>query len=162
MEGDLDSIEDGSKNWIEFLHEFYGPFKTTLSKAEGAMDKVKIADEESDVICDKCGRTMVYKLGRFGKFLACPGFPECRNTKAIVVETGVNCPKCGGMILEKKSQRGKKYYGCENSPKCDYISWDAPTKEKCPKCGSMMLEKRFGRGSRKYCPECNANDGSKK
>ncbi len=162
MEGGLDDIEEGNKNWVEFLNEFYGPFKDVLAAAEGSMERVKIADEESEVICDKCGRTMVYKLGRFGKFLACPGFPECRNTKTITVETGVDCPKCGGKILEKKSQRGKKYYGCENSPKCDFVSWDAPSKDKCPVCGGIMFEKRYGKGKRVYCPECNAKSEDKK
>ncbi len=155
MESELDLIEEGKLDWVRFLKEFYGPFKSNLEVAEKAMEKVKIADEQSDVICEKCGRTMVYKLGRYGKFLACPGFPECRNTKTIVVDTGVKCPKCEGRILEKKSQKGKKYYGCENSPKCDFISWDAPTSDKCPTCGGIMFEKGYGRNKRKYCAVCD-------
>ena len=155
MESELDLIEEGKLDWVGFLKEFYGPFKSNLEVAEKAMEKVKIADEQSDVICEKCGRTMVYKLGRYGKFLACPGFPECRNTKTIVVDTGVKCPKCEGRILEKKSQKGKKYYGCENSPKCDFISWDAPTSDKCPTCGGIMFEKGYGRNKRKYCAVCD-------
>ena len=156
MESELDYIEEGKLDWVKFLKDFYGPFKANLEVAEKAMEKVKIADEESDVVCEKCGRKMVYKLGRYGKFLACPGFPECRNTKTIVVDTGVKCPKCGGRILEKKSQKGKKYYGCENSPNCDFISWDAPTNEKCPVCGGIMFEKGYGKNKRKYCADCEA------
>ena len=115
---------------------------------------IEIKDEESDAVCDKCGRLMVYKHGKFGKFLACPGFPECRNTKAIIKGLGINCPKCGKEIIEKKSRRGKLFYGCTSYPDCDFTSWDKPTEEKCEKCGSMLFEKA-GRGKRKYCPECD-------
>ena len=128
MEKRLDEIENNNINWVDILSDFYGPFSENIKKADAAIGKVKIADEESDVICEKCGRKMVYKMGRFGKFLACPGFPECRNAKPIVKETGVDCPKCGSKILEKKSKTGKVYYGCENNPKCDFMSWDAPVK----------------------------------
>lgn len=151
MEEELDSIEEGSVDWVNIIRTFYGPFFEHLKKAEKELEKVKIADEVSDVICEKCGRNMVYKMGRFGKFLACPGFPECRNAKAIVVETGASCPKCGGKILEKKSQRGKKYFGCEHNPKCDFMSWDAPlAKESCPKCGGLLLQK-MGRAKKIVC-----------
>ena len=125
-------------------------FEKQLEVAEKELEKVKIADEVSDVICEKCGRHMVYKMGRFGKFLACPGFPECRNAKPIVKETGVLCPKCGAKILEKKSQRGKKYFGCEHNPQCDFMSWDKPLAEKCPKCGGLLLEKN-GRAKKVVC-----------
>ncbi|MGN1059456.1 MAG: DNA topoisomerase, partial [Clostridia bacterium] len=151
MEKELDSIEEGSVDWVNIIREFYGPFSEHLHKAEAELEKVKIADEVSDVICEKCGRNMVYKMGRFGKFLACPGFPECRNAKPIVKETGALCPKCGGKILEKKSQRGKKYFGCEHNPTCDFMSWDTPlAKETCPKCGGLLLQKN-GRAKKVVC-----------
>ncbi len=148
MEKQLDEIEEG-KSWIDVLNDFYIPFKGHLEKAEAEMEKVVIQDVESDVVCEKCGRKMVIKQGRFGKFLACPGFPECRNTKTIAQETGVDCPKCGGKILVKKSQKGKKYFGCENNPKCDLMLWDEPMKEKCPKCGGMLVKNVFRRKVRK-------------
>ncbi len=156
MEERLDKIESGDIDWVKILSDFYGPFAESIKKADGVIGKVKIADEESDVLCDKCGRKMVYKMGRFGKFLACPGFPECRNAKPIVKETGVNCPKCGKKILEKKSKTGKVYYGCEDNPVCDFMSWDAPVKgEKCPQCNGILVRKK-GRNTGKVCinPEC--------
>ena len=163
MEKQLDEIEEG-RQWTDILNEFYHSLKKELADAEDKMEKVVIQDEESDVVCEKCGRNMVIKQGRFGKFLACPGFPACRNTKAIAVETGVNCPKCGGMILEKKSSKGKKYFGCENNPDCGFMLWDQPLKEKCEKCGSMMVKSTF-RGNKKIkCsnPECKTEKGGKK
>ena len=156
MEERLDEIENGSINWVSILADFYGPFEENIKKADTAIGKVKIADEESDVICEKCGRKMVYKMGRYGKFLACPGFPECRNAKPIVKETGVLCPKCGKNILEKKSKTGKIYYGCEDNPKCDFMIWDSPVKnEKCPDCGGILVKKK-GRKASIFCinPEC--------
>jgi len=162
MEKQLDEIEEG-RLWTEILNGFYLPLKDELKNAEENMQKVVVQDEETDVICEKCGRHMVIKQGRFGKFLACPGFPECRNTKTIAVETGVNCPKCGGMILQKKSAKGKKYFGCENNPDCDFMTWDEPLKEKCEKCGSMLVRSSF-RGHKKIkCinPECKAEKGGK-
>ena len=152
MEKELDSIEDGDTNWTSVMSSFYNPFKVTLEKAEHEIGKIKIEDEVSDVKCDKCGRMMVYKMGRFGKFLACPGFPECRNAKPIVKETGARCPVCGGKILEKKSQRGKVYFGCEHNPKCEFMSWDAPvTSEKCPDCGGLLLKKNSKKGEVVFC-----------
>ena len=160
MEERLDKIESGDIDWVAILSDFYGPFEENLKKADDAIGKVKIADEESDVVCEKCGRKMVYKMGRFGKFLACPGFPECRNAKPIVKETGVDCPKCGKKILEKKSKTGKIYYGCEDNPKCDFMSWDAPVKgEKCPECGGILVKKK-GKRSGVFC--INAECGYKK
>lgn len=153
MEEDLDKVEEGNLDWHELISEFYTPFEATLKEAEEKIGNIEIKDEVSDVECEKCGRLMVYKHGRFGKFLACPGFPECRNTKAIVKGTGVACPKCGKEIIEKKSKRGKLFYGCTSYPECDFTSWDKPTDEKCPTCGGIMFEKA-GRGKRKYCPEC--------
>ena len=158
MEGDLDKVEEGKKSWGSVLDEFYGGFATTLAKAEEDMKDVhmKIPDEETDIVCEKCGRNMVIKTGRYGKFLACPGFPECRNTKRIAVEMPGECPLCGGKILEKKSKKGKKFYGCEHNPTCSFLSWDPPIDEKCPVCGKTLLQKA-GRGARIYCsnPECS-------
>ncbi len=159
MEHQLDQVEEGSTDWVQILKDFYGPFEKDLNSAEKEMEKVTIADEESDVICDKCGRTMVYKMGRFGKFLACPGFPACRNTKAIVVDTGAECPKCGGRVLEKKSQKGKKYFGCESNPSCDFVTWDQPTKEHCPKCGGSLFDKKIGKKKKQYCGKCDFERG---
>ncbi|MBE7010510.1 MAG: type I DNA topoisomerase [Ruminococcaceae bacterium] len=155
MEKELDSIEDGDMDWMNIIRKFYGPFQEHLQKAEKELDKIKVADEVSDVICEKCGRNMVYKMGRFGKFLACPGFPECRNAKPIVKETGAICPKCKGRILEKKSQRGKKYFGCENNPRCDFMTWDTPVAtETCPKCGGLLL-KKAGKAKKIVCSSEN-------
>ncbi|MDY3030180.1 MAG: type I DNA topoisomerase [Clostridia bacterium] len=151
MENELDSVEDGKVEWVNVLKEFYPPFEKNLEEAGERISKIKIKDEESDVICEKCGRKMVYKLSKYGKFLACPGYPECKNTKAIREGTGVACPKCGGEILIKRSRKGKVYYGCENSPKCDFMAWDAPVKgESCPKCGGLLLKKN-GRGKKIFC-----------
>jgi len=156
MEENLDKIEEGKCDWKNLISDFYFPFEGTIKEAEEKIGNVEIKDEESDVICEKCGRTMVYKQGKFGKFLACPGFPECRNTKTIVKTVGIKCPKCGSDIIEKKSKRGKVFYGCSSYPNCDFNSWDMPTNDKCEKCGSMMFIKT-GRGKKKYCPECDAN-----
>ncbi len=151
MEEELDNVEEGSVKWKNILIDFYPSFKDSLEKAQKNIEKIKIKDEESDVVCEKCGRKMVYKLSKFGKFLACPGYPECKNTKAIREETGAKCPKCGGEILVKKSRRGKIYYGCEHSPKCDFMIWDMPVKEEaCPQCGSLLLKKQGKRG-KIYC-----------
>lgn len=157
MEDKLDEIEEGHKSWIKVLKDFYGPFEKSVKEAEANIDKIKIADEVSDVVCDKCGAMMVYKYGRFGKFLACPNYPECKNTKAIVEAIDIPCPKCGAKIVKKKSKRGKVFYGCERYPECDFVSWDMPIKEKCPKCGELLTvkygknKKRFYKCSNKDC-----------
>lgn len=151
MEKKLDEVEDGKLSWIKVLSEFYPEFEENLKKAQKAIEKVKIKDEESDVVCEKCGRKMVYKIGKFGKFLACPGYPECKNTMSIRNETGVKCPKCNGEILVKKTRKGKNYYGCENNPKCDFMVWDKPLKkETCPDCGGILLERK-GKNAKVYC-----------
>ncbi len=151
MEEELDQVEEGARDWNGLIAEFYPPFKENLDKASENIAKIKIKDEESDVVCEKCGRKMVYKLSKFGKFLACPGYPECKNTKAIREETGAQCPKCGGEILVKKSRKGKIYYACEHLPKCDFMAWDAPVKdEKCPQCGGLLL-KKTGRNAKIFC-----------
>lgn len=148
LEGKLDSVAVGKVNKTDLLREFYEPFAETLEKADEAIGHVELPVEVSDVPCDICGRMMVVKQGRFGKFLACPGFPECRNTKAILKDTGVKCPKCDGHIVERKSRRGKGFYGCNKYPECDFVSWDAPIPELCPECGSLQLKHyyRNGRG----------------
>ncbi len=146
MEGDLDKVEAGSEDWVQMLHAFYSVFDTTLKQAETDLGDVhmKVPDEVTDVICERCGRHMVIKNGRYGKFLACPGYPECKNTKPIVQETGAFCPKCGGRVLAKKSRSGKKYFGCEHNPTCGFMTWDTPLKETCPKCGGSLFRKRGG------------------
>lgn len=151
MEEKLDCIEDGDKEWRDIIGEFYQPFSKTLEAAEEAIGKVQVQDEVSDVICEKCGRNMVYKQGRFGKFLACPGYPECKNTKTIAEEIDAPCPKCGGKVEIRKSRKNVKYYTCENGTDC-LLSWDEPTKLKCPECGGAIMKKRpyRGRGPIKY------------
>ena len=146
MEEKLDNVEEGELDWKKVIEEFYGPFAKTLAHAEESIEKIEIKDEESDVVCDKCGAMMVYKLGRFGRFLACPNFPECRNTKAIQVELEAPCPTCGGKLLEKTSRKGRKFYGCEHYPECEFVSWEMPVAQKCDKCGSYMVFKRGRKG----------------
>lgn len=157
MEEDLDKVEEGKMMWKKLIASFYTPFEKTLKEAEDKVGNVEIKDEVSDEVCDKCGRLMVYKHGKFGKFLACPGFPECRNTKAIVTGLGIECPKCGKELIEKKSRRGKVFFGCTSYPECDFTSWDRPTKDKCETCGGMLFEKS-GRGKRKFCPVCEGEN----
>ncbi len=164
MEKDLDIIEDGKKEWVEVIHAFYSDFAKTLDQAEIDTEGVsyKVPDEETDVICDKCGKNMIIKMGRFGKFLACPGYPECKNTKRIVNETHGICPLCGGKILEKKSKKGKKFFGCEHNPTCSFLSWDEPTNELCPKCQKTLL-KKSGKAGKIYCSneQCDFEKGLK-
>lgn len=141
MEAALDEVEEGKMEWKEVLRNFYPLLKHLLEEAENKVENVEIPDVVTDVICEECGRNMVIKYGKFGKFLACPGFPECRNTKPLFEEAGVNCPLCGGKVLIKKTKKGRKYYGCENNPECSLMLWDKPTGDKCPKCGSALVEK---------------------
>ena len=141
LEDELDQVEEGSMEWKNVLRKFYPPFEDMLEKAEDAIEKVEIKDEPSDEICDKCGARMVYRMGRFGKFLACPNFPDCRNTKPILNYISAPCPKCGGKLLEKTSRKNRKFYGCEHYPDCDFVSWEMPVSEKCEKCGSYMTLK---------------------
>ena len=143
MEEDLDKVEEGKADWIQILDRFYDPFQKQLSVAEKEMEEVEIKDEVSDEVCEKCGSPMVYKFGRYGKFLACSAFPDCRNTKPILKSTGVTCPKCKkGEIVERKSKKSRLFYGCSGYPDCDFVSWDRPVPRPCPKCGSLMVEKR--------------------
>ncbi len=149
MEDNLDTVEHGNADWRGVIGDFYGGFEQSLRAAEESMDgkKVKVPELETDEVCELCGRKMVIKTGRFGKFLACPGFPECRNTKPITKETPGTCPLCGGRILARQSKRGRTYYGCEKNPACGFMTWDEPTAEKCPTCGASLLKK----GSALHC-----------
>lgn len=151
MENSLDEVEMGKKDWVQTLDEFYKEFAGTLSEAEKAMDgkRIKVPDEETDEVCEVCGKPMVIKIGRFGKFLACTGFPDCTNTKRIVKDTGGVCPKCGKKVLQKKSKKGKKYFGCEDNPTCDFMTWDTPTSDKCPKCNDGTT--LFKKGGKMFC-----------
>ena len=152
IESYLDKVEEGSIEWKSMIKKFYTAFKENIEMAEKDMEgkDMRIPDEETDVVCELCGRNMVIKTGRFGKFLACPGFPECRNTKRIVKETGGICPLCGKKIIQKKSKAGRTYYGCEDNPKCEFMTWDLPISDKCPKCGSTLF-KTTGRTKKIHC-----------
>ena len=141
MEGLLDMVEEGKVHWKSVIENFYPDFEIAVKNAEKELEKIKIEDEVTDVICDECGRNMVVKYGPYGKFLACPGFPECRNTKPHFEKVGIPCPMCGGEVVLKKTKKGRKYYGCENNPECEFMSWQKPSKEKCPECGGYMVEK---------------------
>jgi DNA topoisomerase-1 len=162
MERQLDAVEEGEEDWKAILANFYGGFQAKLQQAEADLDgeRIKIPDEISDEVCDLCGKQLVVKSGRFGRFLACPGFPECTFTKPLVVEMPGRCPKCGGRILKKTSRKGYTYYGCEhntdkNGKYCDFMTWDVPVKEDCPLCGRTMF-KKSGRGFKK--PFCSNED----
>ncbi|SEF57503.1 type I DNA topoisomerase [Paenibacillus sp. UNC499MF] len=155
MEEELDHVGEGKENWIKVLDEFYTSFEKRLEFAEEEMKEIEIQDEVSDEICEKCGKHLVYKMGRFGKFLACSGFPDCRNTKPIVKDIGVTCPKCKeGKIVERRSKKGRIFYGCDHYPECDFVSWDKPVAQPCPNCGSMMIEKRTKTAVNHQCVEC--------
>lgn len=156
MEGDLDHVEEGSEDWVKVLAEFYESFEKRLEFAEEEMKEIEIEDEVSDEICEKCGKPLVYKLGRFGKFLACSGFPDCRNTKPIIKDIGVTCPKCKeGHVVERRSKKGRIFYGCDKYPECDFVSWDKPSAKPCPSCASLMVEKRNKQGTRLQCTSCD-------
>ena len=163
LENELDEIAEGKVEKNELLREFYDPFEKQVETADEAIGHVELPVEVSDVRCEKCGRMMVVKQGRFGKFLACPGFPECRNTKPILKDTGVKCPKCGGAIVERKTRRGRMFYGCNNYPDCDYTTWDTPLQDKCPECGSFLLKHHYKNGrTLTYCSndDCKTREGS--
>ncbi|WP_044976306.1 type I DNA topoisomerase [Ruminococcus sp. HUN007] len=162
METSLDDVENGDKDWKSTLKEFYKEFDATLAKAEVAMEgkRVKIPSEETDVVCDQCGRNMVIKIGRFGKFLACPGFPECTNTKKIVQATKGVCPLCGNTVIAQKSKKGRNFFGCEKYPECNFMTWNTPIEDTCPKCGSTLF-KKGGRAGKILCekPGCGYERG---
>lgn len=142
MEEDLDRVADGKSPWKKVIKDFYSEFHKVLEVAEEEIEKIEIKDEETDVICEKCGRNMVVKYGRYGKFLACPGYPECKNTKPFLEELGVDCPRCGGKIVERRTKKGRRFYGCSNYPKCNFMSWDEPISEKCPKCEDILVKRK--------------------
>jgi len=141
MEGDLDKVADGHGDWVHVLREFYDPFTHRLSEAEKKLPRLEIKDEPTDEICPNCGKPMVIKTGRFGKFISCTGYPECKTTRPILKDTGAKCPKDGGMIVERRSKKGRTFYGCANYPKCDFVSWDRVVPEPCPVCGSYVVAK---------------------
>ena len=149
MESLLDGVAEGTVEWKEIIRNFYPDLKVAIDEAEKELEHVKIEDEVTDVICDKCGRNMVIKYGPHGKFLACPGFPDCRNTKPYLEKIGVACPKCGKDLVIRKTKKGRVYYGCEGAPDCDFMSWNRPTGHNCPKCGSYMIKK----GNRECCSD---------
>ena len=157
MESDLDGVEQGKTDWVESLRRFYDGFEKTLGEAEKAMDgkRLRVPDEETDEVCDVCGKPMVIKIGRFGKFLACSGFPDCRNTKKIVMPTKGFCPLCGKKIIIKKSKKGRGFYGCEGYPECNFMTWSTPVEDRCPKCGNTLF-KKGGRAGKLVCekPDC--------
>ncbi len=146
MENDLDEVEHGKVDYIAMLHSFYDGFDEDLKKAKEKTEgmKIKLKEDETDIPCEKCGRMMVVKTGRFGKFLACPGYPDCKNTKPLVVETTATCPVCGGKVIQKKSKRGYTFFGCDNYPECNFMTWDKPTDEKCPQCGKSLFKGKGG------------------
>lgn len=156
MEEDLDHVEEGSEDWVRVLAQFYGSFEKRLEVAEEEMKEIEIEDEVSDEICEKCGKPLVYKLGRFGKFLACSGFPDCRNTKPIIKDTGIVCPTCKeGHVVERRSKKGRIFFGCDRYPECDFVSWDKPSVKPCPSCSSLMVEKRNKQGTKLKCTVCD-------
>ena len=150
MEADLDKIEEGGLYWKDILREFYAPFEKRISAAEESIDEIEIEDEKTDIECENCGRFMVIKYGRFGKFLACPGFPECRNAKSLFEKTGAKCPLCTADVVIKKTKKGRRYYGCENAD-CEFISWNRPSGGMCPRCGLYLVEK--GKNARVACSD---------
>ena len=160
MEGLLDMIAEGRVEWKEVVRNFYPDLEEAVQVAEKELESVKIADEVTDVVCEECGRNMVVKYGPHGKFLACPGFPECRNTKPYLEKIGIPCPKCGKELVIRKTKKGRRYFGCEDNPECDFMSWQKPSKEKCPQCGGYMLE----RGNKLVCADesCGYVDNKKK
>ncbi len=152
MEEDLDRIDSGEKNYIDVIRVYYDDFEKPLEKAKKDMQgvKIKLKEEETDEICEKCGRKMVVKVGRFGKFLACPGYPECKNTKPLILRTNAKCPRCGGDVIEKKTRKGAVFFGCSNYPDCNFMTWDVPSDEVCPRCGKSLFKRK---GNVLYCPD---------
>jgi DNA topoisomerase-1 len=160
MEKNLDEIEEGKVEWVKVVDEFYREFEKRLRIAEKEMKEVEIKDEPAGIDCEVCGSPMVYKMGRFGKFVACSNFPECRNTKPIVKEIGVKCPKCHeGNIVERSSKKKRIFYGCDRFPQCDFVSWDKPLVRPCPKCGELLVEKKLKKGVQVQCTACDYEEG---
>ncbi|WP_404323881.1 type I DNA topoisomerase [Cytobacillus firmus] len=156
MEKDLDYVEEGKVNWVQIINDFYIDFEKNLKIAEKEMQEVEIKDEPAGEDCEQCGNPMVFKMGRYGKFMACSNFPDCRNTKPIVKDIGVKCPKCEeGNIIERKSKKRRIFYGCDRFPECDFISWDKPLPRSCPKCDNLLVEKKLKKGVQVQCVECD-------
>ncbi|GAA0495524.1 type I DNA topoisomerase [Salinibacillus aidingensis] len=156
MENDLDSIEEGKTEWVNIIDDFYQGFEKRLKTAEQEMEKIEIKDEPAGEDCEECGHPMVYKMGRYGKFMACSNFPECRNTKPILKEIGVKCPNCkDGNIVERKSKKNRTFYGCDNYPECEFISWDKPIARPCPKCEGLLVEKKRKKATQVQCTQCD-------
>ncbi|APH50161.1 MULTISPECIES: type I DNA topoisomerase [Bacillus amyloliquefaciens group] len=163
MERDLDHVEDGETEWVQIIDSFYTDFEKRVKKAEAEMKEVEIEPEYADEDCELCGSRMVYKMGRYGKFMACSNFPDCRNTKPIVKQIGVKCPKCHeGNIVERKSKKKRVFYGCDRYPECDFVSWDKPIERKCPKCENMLVEKKLKKGIQVQCVECDYKEEPQK
>jgi DNA topoisomerase-1 len=161
LENELDEIASGDRAWVPTMRDFYSPFTETLKQAEQTIQRVKLKDEPSGENCEKCGRPMVIKLGRYGKFLACSGFPECRNSRPLLEKIGVECPTCHqGQIVERRSKKGRTFYGCERYPSCDFVDWNKPTGESCPQCGAYMVE--IGRNGQTKCSSCSYTSGGLK
>jgi DNA topoisomerase-1 len=153
MEERLDEVEDGGTAWQKIVEEFYQPFEENLEHAEQVIENISLAEEQSEELCPKCGRHLNIKQGRYGKFLACPGFPECRHTQRYYEKTGISCPRCGGIVVERRSQRGRRFYGCSNYPECSFSTWDEPSSLSCPDCGNFLVYTR--RGKQLLCPTCD-------
>ena len=157
MEATLDKVEDGEVVWKDILRNFYWPFEERLKVAEENIGDIELRDEVTDVICEQCGRNMVIKFGRHGRFLACPGFPDCRNAKPLYEDAGVACPMCKAKVQIKKTKKGRIYFGCENNPTCEFMSWSRPTGNPCPRCGQPLVEK--GSKNKKICCSDDKNCG---
>jgi DNA topoisomerase-1 len=163
MENSLDEIEDGNVQWVNIIDDFYKDFAKRLEVAENEMEEIEIKDEPAGVDCEECSNPMVFKMGRYGKFMACSNFPDCRNTKPIVKEIGVPCPKCEkGNIVERKSKKRRIFYGCDQFPECDFLSWDKPIARSCPKCDNMLVEKKLKKGMQVQCVNCDYKEEQQK
>ncbi|WP_088808749.1 MULTISPECIES: type I DNA topoisomerase [unclassified Listeria] len=164
MESELDEVEHGKQQWVRVIDEFYKSFEPNVERADKEMEKIEIKDEPAGIDCDVCGAPMVYKMGKYGKFLACSRFPDCRNTKPIVKEIGVTCPKCKkGHVIERKSKKKRIFYGCDRYPECDYVSWDKPVERPCPKCGEQaLIEKKLKKGIQIQCTNCDYKEETQK
>jgi DNA topoisomerase-1 len=153
MESELDDIASGDRAWVPTIRSFYDPFKSTLTQAEETIQRVRLKDEPAGEDCDICGRPMVIKMGKFGKFMACSGFPECRNSKPLLTKIGMTCPTCHeGDVVERRSKKGRTFYGCSRYPDCDFVTWNKPVETKCPRCGSHM--EQVGKQGNLKCPAC--------
>jgi len=153
MEGNLDRVAAGEIEWIPMLHEFYGPFSRELERARETMETVHLKEDETGEMCEKCGSPMVVKHGRFGKFIACSNYPECRNTKPHLEKTGASCPKCDGELVKRRTRKKRVFYGCTNYPECDFSSWKEPLPTPCPKCGGLLVASKKGWGRCSSCEE---------